>query len=186
MKLYFIDHINSIWRFSRALKYKLYGQIGKDVCTVPSLEYITLKVFSNSHLLLLIFQKEKSFLIGFKWPTRDVQSSWQLSQVPPVSCLFYYMFDRYVWNLWIKVARSQKFIINLVYTALVEPKFLAIVFYTNSYEIGFKPQHNSISDIILKERRKCLRSAFWCYFKRQLDSYKQTKSNSVNRKKLIF
>ena len=40
------------------------------------------------------------------------------------------------------------------------PKFLAIVFYTNSYEISFKPQHNSISDIILKERRKCLRSAF--------------------------
>ena len=74
--------------------------------------------------------------------------------------------------------------ITVVYTVLVE--FLPIVFYTNSYGIGFKPQPNSISDIILKERRKCLRSAFWCYFKRQLDSYKQTKSNSVNRKKLIF
>ena len=50
--------------------------------------------------------------------------------------------------------------ITVLYTVLVEPTVVAIVFYTNSYEIGFKPQHNSISDIILKERRKCLRSAF--------------------------
>ena len=83
-------------KFSWTLKNLMLDKYGK--CVYRNFEeYITRKVFSPTTPTYCFYSPEekKSFLIGFKRP-RDGHPSWQLSQVPPVLCPLYYLFDRFV------------------------------------------------------------------------------------------